>query len=54
LAKTLLPLDCIGNLCYEEIVWRQLELAFFGALTAVGALFIFTENKNKTKRRKRK
>jgi len=24
-------------------VWRQLEFAFFGALTSVGALFIFTE-----------
>ena len=39
--KTLLLLDCIENLCYEEIVWRQLELAFFGALTPVGALFNF-------------
>ena len=39
--KTLLLLDCIENLCYEEIVWRQLELVFFGALTSVGALFIF-------------
>ena len=42
LVKTLLLLDCIENLCYEEIVWRQLELAFFGALTSVGALFIFS------------
>ena len=25
-------------------VWRQLEFAFFGALTLVGALFIFTES----------
>ena len=41
LEKTLLPLDCIEKLCYEEIVWRQLELVFFGALTSVGALFIF-------------
>lgn len=41
LVKTLLLLDCIENLCYEEIVWRQLELAFFGALTSVGALFYF-------------
>ena len=24
-------------------VWRQLEFAFFGALTSVGALFIFKE-----------
>jgi len=54
LEKTLLLLDCIENLCYEEIVWRQLELAFFGALTSVGALFVFTESKNKTKRRKKK
>ena len=43
LVKTLLLLDCIENLCYEEIVWRQLEFAFFGALTSVGALFIFLE-----------
>ncbi len=41
LVKALLLLDCIENLCYEEIVWRQLELAFFGALTSVGAFFIF-------------
>ncbi len=40
LAKMQLLLDCIENLCYEEIVWRQLEFAFFGALTSVGALFI--------------
>ena len=40
LVKTLLLLDCIENLCYEEIVWRQLELAFFGAVTPVAALFI--------------
>ena len=26
-----------------QLVWRQLEFAFFGALTSVGALFIFTE-----------
>ena len=41
LVKTLLQLDCIENLCYEKIVWRQLEFAFFGALTSVGALFVF-------------
>ncbi len=41
LVKTLLLLDCIENLCYEEIVWRQLELAFFGAVTLVAALFVF-------------
>ena len=40
LVKTLLLLDCIENLCYEEIVWRQLELAFFGAVTPVAALFV--------------
>lgn len=39
LVKTLLLLDCIENLCYEEIVWRQLESAFFGAATPVAALF---------------
>ena len=43
LVKTQLLLDCIENLCYEEIVWRQLELAFFGAVTLVAALFVFTE-----------
>ena len=41
LVKTLLLLDCVENLCYEEIVWRQLELAFFGAVTPVAALFVF-------------
>ena len=46
LVKTLLLLDCIENLCYEEIVWRQLELAFFGALTSVGALFVFLNEKS--------
>ena len=40
LVKTLLLLDCIENLCYEKIVWRQLGLAFFGAPTSVGALFV--------------
>ena len=32
--------------CYTHIVvfvWRQLEFAFFGAVTPVAALFIFTE-----------
>ena len=43
LVKTLLLLDCIENLCYEEIVWRQLELAFFGAVTPFAALFVFGE-----------
>ena len=36
---------------YTQIVvfvWRQLESAFFGALTSVGALFIF-KAKNKQK-----
>ena len=44
MVKTLLLLDCIENLCYEEIVWRQLEFAFFGALTSVGALFDFRKD----------
>ena len=51
LVKTLLLLDCIDNLCYEEIVWRQLESAFFGALTPVGALLFFvlkTKNNSTT------
>ena len=26
-----------------QLVWRQLEFAFFGALTSVGALFILEE-----------
>ena len=43
LVKTLLLLDCIDSLYYEEIVWRQLELVFFGALTSVGAL-LFLED----------
>ena len=30
-------------------VWRQLEFAFFGALTSVGALFIFIDRKDEHK-----
>ena len=29
------------SLVQFQLVWRQLEFAFFGALTSVGALFIF-------------
>ena len=54
LVKTLLLLDCVGNLCYEEIVWRQLELVFFGALTLVGALFVCTEIKKFKEKRNEK
>ena len=50
LVKTLLLLDCIENLCYEEIVWRQLELAFFGAVTLVAALFVFQKKRMETER----
>ena len=32
-----------NNICLFLVVWRQLEFAFFGALTSVGALFYFTE-----------
>ncbi len=39
LVKTRLLLDFIANLYYEEIVWRQLEFAFFGAVTPVAAPF---------------
>ena len=35
-----------------EFVWRQLEFAFFGALTSVGALFIFTERKEEKQMKK--
>jgi len=54
-AKALVPLTCIW--CLSVIVgfvWRQLELAFFGAVTSVAALFVFTERKIKTKGRKKK
>ena len=47
LVKTLLLLDCIENLCYEEIVWRQLELAFFGATASVVALFVYKKGLTK-------
>ena len=30
-----------------QLVWRQLEFAFFGALTSVGALFILPKKKQK-------
>ena len=43
LVKMRLLLDFMANLCYEKIVWRQLESAFFGAVTSVAALFVFTE-----------
>ena len=52
LVKTLLLLDCIENLCYEEIVWRQLEFAFFGAATPVAALFAFLHRKLNKRRKK--
>jgi hypothetical protein len=41
LVKTLLLLDCIENLCYEEIVWRQLEFAVFGAVNFGWRTFYF-------------
>ena len=31
-------------MCFLSFVWRQLEFAFFGALTSVGALFILEVN----------
>ena len=33
-------------------VWRQLGFAFFGALTSVGALFVFTEEQSKRRKGK--
>jgi len=33
----------IVSLSFLGFVWRQLGLAFFGALASVGALFLFTE-----------
>ena len=47
LVKTRLPFDGMAKLCYEQIVWRQLEFAFFGAATPVAALFICTVNEMK-------
>ena len=40
-------------MCFLSFVWRQLEFAFFGALTSVGALFVFTD-KQYTKKGERK
>ena len=43
LAKTQIPRNsvCVDLSPYQfRFVWRQLESAFFGALTSVGALFI--------------
>ena len=34
-------------------VWRQLEFAFFGALTSVGALFVFLGGLNNGQSRKK-
>ena len=44
---------CGEKLYYEEIVWRQLEFAFFGALTSVGALFVFIGGYMSIKNQKR-
>ena len=33
-----------------NFVWRQLRQAFFGALTLVGALFVFLKEENKMKK----
>ena len=33
------------TLVFFLVVWRQLEFAFFGALTSVGALFYFEGEK---------
>ena len=43
MVKIPLPLDCVENLCYGEIVWRQLELVFFGAATLIAALLIYVK-----------
>ena len=32
-------------MCFLSFVWRQLEFAFFGALTSVGALFVLKGKK---------
>lgn len=36
---------------YFRFVWRQLEFAFFGALTPVGALFIFGKEMRAVKKK---
>jgi hypothetical protein len=45
LAKTQIPSVIVWGISSDclKFVWRQLGSAFFGALTSVGALFIFTE-----------
>ena len=44
LAKTQIPASAVGSYTHIVVfVWRQLEFAFFGALTSVGALFVFIE-----------
>ena len=39
LVKTWLLLDCIANLYYEEIVWRQLGARVFRCVASVAHLF---------------
>ena len=50
LVKTQIPLNGYGidTLILFKFVWRQLEFAFFGALTSVGALFYFLGGKNES------
>jgi len=43
LAKMQIPQLSWSYLPFVVFVWRQLEFAFFGALTSVGALFYFQE-----------
>ena len=52
------PFSASSLRCGLDFVWRQLESAFFGALTLVGALFVFKVGQkvlksslNKVKRR---
>ena len=39
------------SLVQFQLVWRQLEFAFFGALASVGALFYFAEKSKHFKER---
>ena len=38
--------------CLFLVVWRQLESAFFGALTSVGALFVLLKKEKENGRTK--
>ena len=48
-----LPFDGVYTYLRISSFGDNLEFAFFGALTSVGALFLFTEKRNKNHKEKK-